>query len=157
MSSDLAIRNPVEREERFVELPLGSFWTVRPSQAGRANGVGPTVILHSVHKVDGDVHSVTVVVHSDHWDLSTYYDDRIYESHFSYLIDDFLEIYDLDPQAPAVKAKELAAAQEEVNRQLSWLPAPPATGEAAITGGMELARSASTSLGGVRRRGQRSA
>lgn len=124
MTQAIAKLSNVERVDAYVELPLGSFWKARN---GREAAAGELVILSKVHTVDGEPHSVTVVQHPDLWRK---YDswggrDRYMDQHRRYLVDEFIDEYEADPEGAVKRQRLLAAAQGEVNDQLALLPSGP--------------------------------
>ncbi|MCY3933543.1 MAG: hypothetical protein OXH70_17675 [Acidobacteria bacterium] len=125
MTTEIAKLQTVERVDSYVELPLGSYWKARH---GREAAAGELVILSKVHTVDKEPHSVTVVQHPDLWRK---YDnwggrDRYMDQHRRYLVDDFIDEYEHDPEGAVKRQRLLAAAQSEVNDQLALLPSNPA-------------------------------
>jgi len=113
MTTGIAKLQTVERVDAYVELPLGSFWKARH---GREAAAGELVILSKVHLVDGEPHSVTVIQHPDLWRK---YDtwggrDRYTDQSRRYLVDDFIDEYEADPEGAIKRQRLLAAAQGEV-------------------------------------------
>lgn len=93
----------VQRIDRFQSLSPGTYWRVRDTAK-----LDDTFILGKVHLIkqlkyaDGQVHAVVILEHPG---------AKRPKSTYTYLVQDFLDSFEFEPDAMAVREQEIAEAQ----------------------------------------------
>lgn len=92
----------VERIERFQSLSPGTYWRATKNNGDVENDT--VLLLLDVREVDGKPHTVVLMGHPEEG-----------EGTYALLVNEFLDAFVLEPNGEAVRQREMAAVQEEVN------------------------------------------
>lgn len=131
MTNDLSVTgeqsSQVERIERFHTLQAGHYWRSKEDIASEGIAADTVLLISSLKYVEGLVHTVCMRPHPDLYGKSVRLtlkgDDGVAEERLYYygndhrfLVANFLELFEYEPNAVAIRAKELLAVQGKVTK-----------------------------------------
>lgn len=117
----------VQRIERFQSLQAGQYWRAREQVGLEGIDKGEVLLLESIKWVDDAAHTVVLRAHPLKYDKSgnyTYSDGNggtltrhiNWRTH-SFILSDFLDKFEFEPDAAGVRAEELASVQAALDRK----------------------------------------
>lgn len=123
---DIEKRNDVERVSRFDTVEAGKYWRAKEAVPHEGIEEGEVLLLRSLRWVDDAVHTVILRGHPSKYGKSRSFDyvdqdgnrARKYSDfrEHRFLLGDFLDKFEYEPDAEKVRAEELAAVQARVER-----------------------------------------
>jgi hypothetical protein len=117
----------VERIERFQALQAGQYWRAKEQIGYQGIDKDEVLLLESIKWVDDTAHTIVLRAHPLKYDTSGNYEypdgeggtltRHISWRHHQFLLPDFLDKFEFEPDAGTVRTKELASVQAAVERK----------------------------------------
>jgi hypothetical protein len=107
--SELVVRGrSAQRVERFQSLLAGQYWRALRHLADEGIGEGEVLLIQSIRYVEERMHTIILRPHPDRFAAG-----RTVMPH-RFLLADFLNAFEFEPDAAAIRAAELLARQREI-------------------------------------------
>ncbi|MCZ7860911.1 hypothetical protein O9X98_05795 [Agrobacterium salinitolerans] len=117
----------VERIERFQSLQSGQYWRAKEQIGHEGIDKDEVLLLESIKWVDDAAHTIVLRAHPVKYDTSGNYEYPdgqggtltrwIHWRQHSFVLADFLDRFEFEPDAAAVRTRELASVQAAVDRK----------------------------------------
>lgn len=151
----------VERLERFQSLQAGQYWRAKEAVPEQGVEAGEALLLQSIKWVDDAAHTIVLRAHPLKFGTDGYIETVSSDGdvkrkwvrfgEHAFLVDDFLRLFEFEPDAEAIRKREMAAVNlraEEIRKSIDEFGVNPEMVERIVENGLAEAQSKKSASGG---------